>query len=1642
MRHQPTLSGHGFRFARSLACLCMSIGTLSAQAGFRVGDPLSPSGSGWSVEPRQGRLGMALPVAMVPGPIPIPVAFQVNGSFQTGTVTYYITLEDPVTTKPKRVMRRAFTRLPIYGALHFGYIGGKTGLTAYDYYERPQYVELNQPTYALEDGTLLRSSDFVSFNQLNSTFTLATDFNLAAQDASSVKADVLGTVATYTTTSAGLGSHAAAVADNLPVGFGALSTNYTVLMDKDRARIFVGLPALNVSVPVLWIDRFGHRVTFKWTRFTTGLPAGVTAINAVEVKNHLTKGVQVQWIECPAAASPSAESVQDLALVSFIGIQAPSVLVQGYPGVSTNFPSATGTPWQPGYTDVPPGIGGPVGRPTSLVMGPSGQVNAPSWSAYGLPRPTPPNDGTVPASNLSWRWEYDANHAELSAFTDMRNIRTAPTYVGGSVPSTTGLAIASRSVTQTVSTDSVEGIAHWRSWTWGTTAAGDPNVILKQAFGSVGTTPLTSCTRSVEINYVSSATSTLHFGNGAFNKVIVWDSSTGTPVAVSTTTSSLGAAGLSPSYSRPIQTDISRSGEPSRTEIATPDALGIQTLTTELRVNGTRIQVVTNTYDAQKEKLDPARLTKSSVVRYDLISGTALPESVSTNWTNWSNGFPLDVYQMGIRANSSASDGISYTFDATEGRVTGTKPYGVAKAPWTTSQTWQPNAWAVGSSTTQFQNPGDASGVYSGSLTQSVQTFDSAYRPKSITDARGLVTTTIYDTFGRVVSVKTDGQGLTSYTYAEDNRSRSVTQTIGTNQTVETKESLDGFGRVIRRNLPDGSAQTFTYDPLGRSASSRMINQTTLQEPWTTAYDALDRPVSITAPSGATQTISHAVSGNNARTTRSMTINDGTSNQSVVNQEFRNGFGQVVRTVAPDNSTTDYFYDGQGKLSYSTLLPSGAINAQVRQFQYDPLGRLIQKTEPETGITSYANFNALGKPTTVSQASGRTRTLTYDGLGRIRQVTSNAGGENLSYTFTGTDLTSSSTVSAGITVTQGFEYNNPGGRLSKETTIQPGFSSTIQYGIDSYGKLTDLTYPSGRFVQYAYDALGRTTGVKYNMGPGTPDVSVVSDILFNVWGQRKELKFNSGAFSRWSLKADNIHLDQWTVGNAGTAFPDGIRSYRFDTGDRMTKAGEWSLSHNPMSQVSQANFQPVNGADPAYSTFHGYDGFGNQTSHTVAGAIPASLNGFGLSPMTNNKVPGTATNNAMTGWVYNPNGEATSIGVNIGATQVISLGWDALGRVSGVSAPGATQYFAYNPSGMRVSLLDLVDASRSRKYAYTSGGLLLSEHSSTGAWKRDVIYLGSEAVAEIDVNGVHELHNDHLGTPRIVTKGSTGQIEGRQAYGPYGEAMVNTSPDNTYTPLTGYTGHIQTDATGLIYMRGRFYSPAWHRFVNSDQGLDPNSPNQFAYCGGSPTMATDPSGMWMVVEDNGRRRFVGGGRYGIGGGGGESAAQNVLVIAFWQVVGEICYGDSYGWEFYAYFNPTNSIRSMSQNGYTGYPDQDAAEKLASDLTSVLNQYNFNTAINKINLDPLAVADLVSVGLTSYDFGGTALAETLGATVSVTFASSAALSISLGVLDYKIFSGTIDTWQNNVDIARTLIFGLQDANSAYINTIRMNRNGWR
>jgi RHS repeat-associated protein len=81
-----------------------------------------------------------------------------------------------------------------------------------------------------------------------------------------------------------------------------------------------------------------------------------------------------------------------------------------------------------------------------------------------------------------------------------------------------------------------------------------------------------------------------------------------------------------------------------------------------------------------------------------------------------------------------------------------------------------------------------------------------------------------------------------------------------------------------------------------------------------------------------------------------------------------------------------------------------------------------------------------------------------------------------------------------------------------------------------------------------------------------------------------------------------------------------------------------------------------------------------------------------------------------------------------------------------------------------------------------------------------------------------------------------------QSFDPFGNALEQAGAGQS---TFGYTGE-QTDPTGLVFLRARYYDPALGRFITPDSLIpDPLSSigwNRYAYVGNNPLKFTDPSG--------------------------------------------------------------------------------------------------------------------------------------------------------------------------------------------------------
>ena len=104
---------------------------------------------------------------------------------------------------------------------------------------------------------------------------------------------------------------------------------------------------------------------------------------------------------------------------------------------------------------------------------------------------------------------------------------------------------------------------------------------------------------------------------------------------------------------------------------------------------------------------------------------------------------------------------------------------------------------------------------------------------------------------------------------------------------------------------------------------------------------------------------------------------------------------------------------------------------------------------------------------------------------------------------------------------------------------------------------------------------------------------------------------------------------------------------------------------------------------------------------------------------------------------------------------------------------------------------------------------------------------------------------DGLGSVRHLTDGS-GNLLLSRSYDAFGNVRHSSGTGVTHL---GYTGELQDQLTGLVYLRARFYHPVLGRFLQRDSfgGFQPRpqSLNRYAYTENNPVNYRDPSGHYI-----------------------------------------------------------------------------------------------------------------------------------------------------------------------------------------------------
>lgn len=356
--------------------------------------------------------------------------------------------------------------------------------------------------------------------------------------------------------------------------------------------------------------------------------------------------------------------------------------------------------------------------------------------------------------------------------------------------------------------------------------------------------------------------------------------------------------------------------------------------------------------------------------------------------------------------------------------------------------------------------------------------YDVTGRTIGKTDANGNPIAFEYDATGRLVKVIDALSNETTYSY--DERGQKLTETDAENHT--TVWAYNKFGRKVSRTLPLGQVETFIYNSDGSLASKTDFNGAVTSYSYDATYKRLEN---ISYADGATESFSYEpVSGRKLTATNA----SGTTSYEyypVTNRLFKvtnpngtwisNTWGEngSKLTETTSNATVNWSYDALNRISVAeglvhTYTPLNKpesvvdIDGNIRNYQYDALGRLLTEEVRNSATTLIARYDydldSRGNRTRITELSGKIYEYQYDVLNRLTEEKETMSGVSVvtSYTFdaVGNRLTKTHD---GVTTSYSYDANN---RLLSD--------GTHSYSYDNNGNtLSDGT------KTFSYDAKNR-----------------------------------------------------------------------------------------------------------------------------------------------------------------------------------------------------------------------------------------------------------------------------------------------------------------------------------------------------------------------------------------------------------------------------------------------------------------------------------------------------------------------------------------------------------------------------------------
>jgi len=265
-----------------------------------------------------------------------------------------------------------------------------------------------------------------------------------------------------------------------------------------------------------------------------------------------------------------------------------------------------------------------------------------------------------------------------------------------------------------------------------------------------------------------------------------------------------------------------------------------------------------------------------------------------------------------------------------------------------------------------------------------------------------------------------------------------------------------------------------------------------------------------------------------------------------------------------------------------------------------------------------------------------------------------------------------------------------------------------------------------------------------------------------------------------------------------------------------------SYGYDDLSRLSTVNYG--DGEQQSYQ----FDAMGNRTQKwdTITGTTSYSYNNANmLTAVNSNSYTNDANGNTLTG------GARTNT-------------WDSFNRMTQSVDGSNTCQYDYDFNGIRhQQAVTSSGTATTTDYGIDGDNVIREWASSNGSLSPQATYLTGIRGVEykrFDQSGLVDWYiNDGLGSV-VAEINPNGSVQASQNYDVYGNIRTSSGTSQTTNHFVGNLGHQSDQATGLIYMRARYYDPACGRFISQDPAR--NGKNWFIYVSNNPVNLVDENG--------------------------------------------------------------------------------------------------------------------------------------------------------------------------------------------------------